>query len=85
MAHRLGRRSWVLSQITTAACAIGTGFAYIRSKHGTRPDADVSAKIFMGMGIFFVLVFLVRMFYRGVLTRRDYFAEEMEHRRSLTK
>ena len=80
-----GRKSWVLSQITSLACAIGASVEYIRWKHSTRPDAAVEAKIFVGMSILFSLVFLVRLFRRGLVTKRDYFAEEMEHRHSLAK
>jgi hypothetical protein len=80
-----GNRSWILSQTATAACAIGTWFEYFRWKHSTMANAPVKVKIFLGMSILFSLAFLVRLFYRGVVTRRDYFGQEMEHRRSVAK
>lgn len=85
MGKRLSRTSWVLSQVTTLACAVGTCFEYVRWKHSTRHDASVEAKLFLGTSICFLLLFLVRLVYRGFPSKRDYFAEEMEHRRSLAK
>jgi len=82
---KLGRISFVLSQATTALCAFGAGFRYLHWRHSLRADAPVEARIFLGMCIVFSISFLVRMFRRGLVTKRDYFGEEMDHRRSLAK
>ena len=84
-ANRAGLKSWIISQITTLTCAIGSGLEYIRWKHSTRLDAPVEAKIFLGASVAFLLLFLVRFAYRGFVSKRDYFAEEMAHRQSLAK
>jgi hypothetical protein len=69
---------------------IGTGIAaalaslnFVRWMRSTSPDAPVQARIWLALCIFSVVSGLLRfVYYRN---RRNYFAEEMERRRSLTK
>jgi hypothetical protein len=75
----------MLSQVTTVVCAVLAGIEYVHWKHSTRPDALVEAKISLGACVIFVILFLVRLVYRVFLKKRDYFAEEMEHRSSLAR
>ena len=84
MVDRAARR-WIFSQVSTVVFAIGSGFEYIRWKHSPRSDAPVEIKIFLGTTILFLLLFVVRVVYRGFVTKRDYFGEEMARRHSLAK
>jgi hypothetical protein len=83
--NRAGLRSLILSQTITAACAIGTGSRYVYWKHSTRADAPVEAKIYLGACVVFIALFLWRLVYRVFLRKRNYFAEEMDHRHALAK
>jgi hypothetical protein len=82
---KAGRISFLLSQATTASCAIGTGLRYLRWRQSSRADAAVESRIFLGACIFFVLFFLGNFVQRVYRKKRDYFAEEMARRRSLVR
>jgi hypothetical protein len=47
------------------------------------PDAALETRIWFGLCGFSILLGIARYFYYR--NRRDYFAEEMDHRRSLAK
>jgi hypothetical protein len=85
MVNRVGRRAWILSQTTVLACAIGAAFEYTRCKHSARPDAAFESRFFLALSVVFFALFIVRFVYKGLVTKCDFFAEEMEHRKMLAK
>ncbi len=85
MVNIVGHRSWILSQAMMLAYAIGTAFEYAHWIHSTRSDASVESKVFLGLSVAFLFLFFVRFACKGLVTKRDYFGEEMAHRRSLAK
>jgi hypothetical protein len=67
----------------TAVAAIGAGLNAARWMHCTKPNAAFETKFWLVLCAISVGSGLVRfLYYRN---RRDYFAEEMDHRRALTK
>jgi hypothetical protein len=77
------RRSTIRILIGTAIGAALAAFNSARWMHNAGPDAPIWAKVWLVLcGISVLSDFWRLVWYRN---RRDYFAEEMDHRRSLTK
>ena len=63
--------------------AISAAWIGVRWMHSTKPNAHFEAKIWFVLCALSVLMGVLRfVYYRN---RRDYFAEEMDHRRALAK
>ena len=76
-------RSTINYVIGVAIAAIGAAINAVRWFHRTGSDAAVWTKVWIGLCAFAVIAGIFRVvYYRN---RRDYFAEEMNHRRSLAK
>jgi hypothetical protein len=69
--------------IGTAIAAFGAVFNLVHWMHSTKPDAPVQVGTWLVLCVLSVFSGFLRYFYYR--NRRDYFAEEMERRRSLTK
>jgi hypothetical protein len=83
MVNSAPRRSLVRFLIGTTIGATGSAFNAVHWMHRTRPDAPVQVRIWLVLCVLSVVSALLRfLYYRN---RRNYFAEEMEHRRSLAK
>jgi|SRR5580692_7662144 hypothetical protein len=77
------RRSTIRFLIGTAIGAALAAFNAVRWMHDTSPGAPICAKVWLVLcGTSVLLGFWRVVWYRN---RPDYFAEEMDHRRSLTK
>jgi hypothetical protein len=69
--------------IGTGIGAMGAAFNAVRWMHSTRPEAHWETKFWFALCAASVLLGVFRFIYHR--NRRDYFAEEMDHRRSLAK
>ena len=77
------RRSTIRFLIGTAIGAVGAGLDSVRWMHCTRPDAILWAKVSaLCCALSVILGVSHFIYYRN---RRNYFAEEIDHRRSLAK
>ena len=75
------RRSTIRFLIGTAISAAGAAVNSVRWMRSARPDAPVEAKVWLFLCAFSVVLGVGRfLYYRN---RRNYFAEEMDHRRAL--
>jgi len=77
------RRSTIRFLIGTAIGAVLAALNSVRWMHMASPDAQVWAKVWLVLCAFSVISGLVR--FLGYRNRCNYFAEEMDHRRSLAK
>ena len=69
--------------IGSGIAAIGAAISTARLMRTSRPGTAVWAKLWLALCILSVIAIVLRfIYYRN---RRDYFAEEMDHRRSLAK
>ena len=69
--------------MNTAIGACAAALIAVERMHSRSPDAGLGAKIWFGLCGFSILLGIARyLYYRN---RRDYFAEEMDHRRGLAK
>ena len=76
-------RSLIRFLIGTAISAAVAAFNAVRFMHSTKPDAQFWAKVWLVLFGFSVVSGILRfLYYRN---RRNYFAEEVDHRRSLAK
>jgi len=77
------RRNSIRILIGTALSGLGAAFEAVRYLHSSHPEDQVWAKVWIGLCILCVTFGI----FQGIFywNRRDYFAEEMEHRRSLLK
>ena len=77
------RRATVRFLTGNGIAAAGAVWLFFRYMHSTRPDGPFWAKIWLVLACVSILMGLLRvLYYRN---RRDYFAEEMDHRREIAK
>ena len=81
--NRATRRSVIRFLMGTTIAAVGAALNLVRWMHSTKPDAPVWVRVWLGLCVLSVVSGLLRLFYYR--NRRNYFADEMEHRRSLAK
>jgi len=83
MVSNATRRATIRFVVGEAIAGLAAAFNFVRWMQSTRPDARVEAKIWLVLCVLSVaLGFSYFLYYRN---RRNYFAEEMEHKRSLAK
>jgi hypothetical protein len=83
MMKNITRRATISYVVGVAIAALGAAINAVRWSHRTSVDAPVWTRVWIGLCAFAVIAVVFRVvYYRN---RRDYFAEEMDHRRSLTK
>jgi hypothetical protein len=81
--NKASRQSMIRFLIGTGIGAALAAFNSVRWMRNPSPDAPAQARIWLVLCVFSVVSGLLRFhYYRN---RRDYFAEEMERRRSLAK
>jgi len=77
------RKATIRFLFGNAVAAVYAAWLSVRSMHSLRSDGPLWGKIWLALCAMSVLLGLGRfLYYRN---RRDYFAEEMDHRRSLAK